>query len=581
MIFIKMKKMKTIFTKNNILAIISQRFRTIGAFLMLALTVFSCDDLLEEDVYDAFTGDGFFTSVVSAELGLFGIYDALGSDRLYGRDYLLYYQQGSDQARHWRTKRGNPDDKLCNYEFLESNSILGNTWRALYNAVHRSNLVIDQVTLLRDAATDINDLASYNNILGDAHFLRGFLYFQLVRNWGDVPLKLSSDVTLQDLKSERDPQAAVYNQIEADILLAISLLPDAPNVKSNSRISKGAAQGIMARIYLSWAGFPVNDTSKFQEAAKQSLAVIQGGFHGLKLGINKLTVGNEPFLDYFPEVYHDLADDTRDPTESMWEIHFAIPSEDRGDASVVGGWHGITSATNSTYRRADPRWFSTPTFYNSFAVNDSLRRDWSITTFQIQTNDLFVPIVTTGDRAPKWGVGKFRRYLMSPTSSSNKNYDTMNWPILRFADVLLMYAEGVNETMLNGGTLPPGASLAGAYDAVNQVRRRAMGKFSDNAEIDIAGSGGTEFRQQIRDERAWELCFEKIRKPDLIRWGILGDKIAETDAALTSLGMTAEDAYYQADNFEPKHVLYPIPFAAEISQNPDILNTDPSNNGYR
>ncbi len=576
-----MKKMKKIFINKNSLAIISQRYRMIGAFLMLALTVFSCRDLLDEEVFDAFTGDGFFNSVEAAELGLFGIYDVLGRDKMYGLDYLLYFQQGSDQARHWRTKRGNDDDRLCNYEIQETNSKIGGTWIALYNGVYRANLVIDQVTLLRDGAVDNNELTNYNNILGDAHFLRGFLYFQLVRNWGDVPLKLSSDVTLQDLKSERAPQANVYEQIEKDILLAISLLPDAPNVKSNSRISKGAAQGIMARIYLHWAGFPLNDTSKFQEAAKQSLAVIQSGHHGLNLNINKLTIGNEPFLDYFPEVFHNLADEVHDPTESMWEIHFAIPSEDRSDASVVGAWNGILSATSSTYRRGGPRWYSLPSFYDSFTVNDSLRRDWSIATFEIRSDDEFRALPRTGSNAPKWGVGKYRRYLLPVTSSPNKNYDTMNWPIIRFADVLLMYAESINETMINGGTLPSGASLAGAYDAVNQVRRRAMGMNSPNTEIDIAGPGGTEFREQIRDERGWELCFEKIRKPDLIRWGILGDKIAETDAAMTLLGYTSQDSYYQAETFQPKHVLLPIPFAAEISQNPDVLNTDPTNNGYR
>lgn len=576
-----MKKMKTIFTKKNILVIISQRYRTIGAFLMLSLAVFSCDDLLEEEVYDAFTGDGFFTSVESAELGLFGIYDILSDRMMYGQDYLLYFQQGSDHTRHWRTKRGNDDDKLCNYEILETNSKIGNVWKTLYNGVYRTNLVIDQVTLLRDGATNNNELASYNNILGDAHFLRGFLYFQLVRNWGDVPIKLSSEVTLQDLKSERDPQADVYSQIEKDILLAISLLPDAPNVKSNGRINKGAAQGIMARIYLHWAGFPVKDTSKFQEAAKLSLAVIQSGYHGLNFNINKLTIGNEPFLDYFPEVFHNLADAVYDSTESMWEIHFAMPAIDTGDGSVLSAWNGILSATSSTYRRGGPRWYSLPSFYDSFAVNDSLRRDWSIATFEIRSDDEFRLLPRDQSNAPKWGVGKYRRYLQPVTSSTNKNYESMNWPVLRYADVLLMYAESVNETTLNGGSLPAGASLAGAYDAVNQVRRRAMNKFSENADIDIAGSGGEEFREQIRDERGWELCFEKIRKPDLIRWGILGNKIAETDAAMTLLGYTSEDSYYQADTFQPKNVLLPIPFAAEISQNPDILNTDPTNNGYR
>ena len=208
-----------------------------------------------------------------------------------------------------------------------------------------------------------------------------------------------------------------------------------------------------------------------------------------------------------------------------------------------------------------------------------MRRDWSIGQFEINRNDQFIPV--DRDRL-RWGVGKYRRYLLDPKSPNN-NYESMNWPILRYADVLLMLAEGINETLLNGGSLPAGASIDLAYESVNKVRRRARKLDPDtpNGSVDLSGSGGDAFRQQIRDERSWELCFEGVRRTDLIRWGILVESIQKAGQGLSAQGHDVESVYLPASKVEAKHDLLPIPFSAEISQNPDILTTDPTNNGYR
>ena len=203
----------------------------------------------------------------------------------------------------------------------------------------------------------------------------------------------------------------------------------------------------------------------------------------------------------------------------------------------------------------------------------------TISQFKIDKDDQFV----AEDRNRlRWRVGKFRRYLIKNPSPEN-NFDVMNWPVIRYADVLLMLAESINETLARGGTLPEGASLEKAYDAVNQVRRRArnLDPNATNAKVDLSGNGGETFRQQIRDERKWELCFENQRRHDLIRWGILEEVIKATGEDMAKAKYTWPHAYFPAINIDSKHVLLPIPFAAEISQNPSILKTDASNNGYR
>ncbi|MCG8306890.1 MAG: RagB/SusD family nutrient uptake outer membrane protein [Cytophagales bacterium] len=557
-------------------------------FLIVMLTGISftaCEEHLEEEVFSAFTSDQFFENVSSAEQGLMGIYDRLGSEQLYSRGYLLYFQS-SDLSRYWRQNRGNDDDLMCNYQIQENNNWIGSAWAAFYDGINRANLVIDKVTLLKDAlensgnrtANQESDLEEYKAILGEAHFLRAFMYFQLVKNWGDVPFRLSSDVSLEDFKAERSPSKEVYEQIEKDMLLAIELLPDIHGVKSPGRIYKTAAQGILARIYLQWAGQPINDISKFEKSAEQALAVVNSGAHELNTQIDPLDVG-APFDHPFPQVFKNLTDHIYDLKESMWEIHFSYVGESREDASVVGVWHGVTSNTKSTYKRGAPRWYPLPSFYDSFEADDTLRRDWSISQFEIKSNDSFVAV----DRdALKWGVGKYRRYLLN-VKSPNNNYETLNWQILRYADVLLMLGESINETLMNGGTLPPGTSLDLAYESVNKVRRRARALDPDSPAtgVDLSGSGGEIFRQQIRNERAWELCFEGHRRYDLMRWGILVDAIRQAGQDMAAIGYSDQNDYFQAHNIQDKHVLLPIPFNAEISQNPNILNTDPTNNGYR
>tara|TARA_R110001592_G_scaffold363328_1_gene684158 strand:+ start:25318 stop:27054 length:1737 start_codon:yes stop_codon:yes gene_type:complete len=561
-------------------------FKTCLIILITGLFFVSCDNDLEEEVYSSFTGDNFYTDVASAELGLFGIYDVLATDELYGRGYLLYFHTGTDQERYWRQDRGLDDDLLANYQIQENNAWVGKVWSQFYTGIYRANQVIERVTVLRDknsaisdpSTKQVSDLASYNNILGDAYFLRGFMYFQLVKNWGDVPLRLTSNITLETLKVERDPKVKVYEQIEKDMLAAINMLPVASGVKSPARVSKAAAQGILSRIYLTWAGSPVKDTSKFEKSVEQAWAVVSSGQHQLNTTIEQLTIG-APFDQLFPQVFKNLSEKVFEPKESMWEIQFSFVGDSRNDASTLGTWHGVTQHTNSSYKRGAPRRYNLPTFYDTFEADDEIRRDYSISQFEIDKDDQFVPV---GRDKLKWGIGKFRRYLIN-SLSPDKNYDVINFPVLRYADVLLMFAEGINETIENGGALPSGVSMFNAYEAVNQVKRRARNLPINVAapSVDVSGSGGSNFRQQIRDERSWELCNENLRKPDLIRWGILVQTVRQTGANMAAAGYSKDYDYFPAVNIQERNVLLPIPFSSEISQNPDILNTDPSNNGYR
>lgn len=547
--------------------------------LSASICCISCEDILEEEAFTTFVGDSFFKDVGSAELAMIGVYNALSSGDLYASNYVIAFHTGTDIDRYYRQGVGNPSDLLANYEIQEFNKDIGRVWAALYRGVSRANIAIDGITQLRDQAASEGDhrVEIYDNFLGDVYFLRAFFYFQLVKNWGDVPLRLSASVSLDELSIERSPKEEVYLQIEADMLKAISLLPTASNVRNKGRINKGAARGILARIYLHWAGNPINDTTKYINAVEQAWAVVSSGEHALNPVVERPSIG-APFDHPFPEVFANYAYGVFDLKESMWEVHFSFIGNNAQNGSTIGTWFGVKQSTKSSYKRGTPRRYSLPTFYNSFEEGDSLRRDWSISQFEINNRDRFVPI----KNELVFGIGKFRRYLI-PSLSTTNNVDKMNWPVIRYADVLLMLAEGINEVLDKGGSLPAGVTMETAYESINQVRRRARIKnpLSPNVEIDLSGLSHGELRSQIRKERAWELCFENLRKPDLIRWGVLVSTVRETGKKMQALGYKLEKVYRPYLYIKPIHVQLPIPFAEEISQNPAVLNTDPSNNGYR
>ncbi|MCY4297830.1 MAG: RagB/SusD family nutrient uptake outer membrane protein [Flavobacteriaceae bacterium] len=553
--------------------------KLIGIVIGTSILMSHCEDFLEEEAFTTFIGDSFFEDVGSAELAMVGVYNTLSSNDLYASNYVIAFHTGTDIDRYYRQGVGNPSDLLANYEIQEFNKDIGRAWATLYQGISRANIAIDGITKLRDQAADEGSqtVQQYNHFLGDVYFLRAFFYFQLVKNWGDVPLRLTPNVSLDELAIERSPKEEVYQQIESDMLQAIELLPSASNVSNKGRINQGAAQGILTRIYLHWAGNPIQDETKYIKAVEQAWAVVNSGEHALNPVVEKPPIG-APFDHEFPEVFANYSYGNFDLKESMWEVHFSFVGNNAQNGSSIGTWFGVKQHTNSSYKRGTPRRYPLPTFYDSFEEGDSLRRDWSISQFEINARDQFVP--TNNELG--YGVGKFRRYLI-PSPSTTNNVDKMNWPVIRYADVLLMLAEGIVEVLDNGGSLPSGVSLDTALESINQVRRRARIKnpLSPNDEIDLSGLDMDQLRTQIRKERAWELCFENVRRPDLIRWGTLVSTVRETGAQMQERGYDLQRIYRPSLFISPIHNQLPIPFAEEISQNPAVLNTDPSNNGYR
>jgi len=290
------------------------------------------------------------------------------------------------------------------------------------------------------------------------------------------------------------------------------LVPWRSQVQADERITQGAVRALRARIALAKGGYslrsdntmqrPSNYKDYYQIAMSECLAIIQSGEHHL----------NTSYQSIFKDA---ICSHTLEPNgEVIWEVAMTGGSSATGD-SKFGYYNGPRVGGNGNGALT-----ILPTYFYSFDVNDT-RRDVTCAPYDVNLDG------TIAARTLQTMVdGKFRRDWVTnpvPSPSSTQQYFGLNWPMFRYSDVLLMYAEADNE--INGA--PSGAAIA----AFEQVRKRAFG----NATIGTTPADYNGFFNAIVKERSWELGGEGIRKYDLIRWNMLGQKLADTKVALAAM----------------------------------------------
>jgi hypothetical protein len=563
--------------------------------VLLPFVMTACEDQLNEEIPSEFNSSTFFADATTVEMGVMGIYDAVANEDFYSR-WLSYELQGpTDISRFNRSNRdrGTAHGQVNDHIFTENNQAIAQVWTQGYKAVYAANLAIDGTKPLYESLKNTSGRTgvqeSQFETIGfnyaEAHFLRAVVYFEMVKKWGDIPLKLSSATSLSETEAIRTPQEEVYEQIEKDLQFAIEHLPWASS-GIVGRANKGAALGLLTRVYLAWAGQPISDQSKYAKAVETAKQIIDSREHALLTKFERIpdvpAYGAGPeYADDYPELWWNFARGITDETEVMWSIHHLYTAAEN-DCGWIGAWYGVHTGDKAKGGpgRGDNRMPLTWDFYDSFEESDSIRRDYTCFPFRSYTSggeNFWEPLPRSGadNRTPYYrglGVGKYRRYLM-PVVSENNNKESMDWPVIRYADVLLMYAEA---QLMSGGDLDDG------LDKLNMVRRRAH-----KLPIHEASSIDKQVLNLdvIINERAWELAGEGLRKHDLIRWGILVERIKAAGAAYEVRWpnhLLSEDGHYLVHTtIQDHHVLWPIPFSAEIAQNPKILETDPTNNGYR
>jgi hypothetical protein len=553
--------------------------------LGVLVSTFSCDDLLEEHSYDFVSPEDLGDSEASVNQYIIGTYSALSTE-LFAYGAYLYltnmdcdYASGADWA-FGNVGAGNPQ------EFWGINML----WNGSYVLIHRANLGISRIS----AMTNISDEVKQRGI-SELSFLKAWAYFNLVRNYGGVPIMRKS---VTDGENPHQPRATVPETYE----YIIELLKEAEKMPSNKgeqfiegRVSRGAAKALLAKVYLTMASGALQGaqiTVKGGPArvkqgdvwvpiplpmAKTYTKDVVRGHEGMDatkyfaLARDKAwELINDGEYDIFPN-YNDIWQiSNRNKGEHIWMLQAKSGDEKFGnsicrdysgiflsDGTLEGNWYGLRDHWYELFEENDLR------------VVDGVVHRWSVALgsngkpaynyypksyeSKVNAHEVYDSQGNRYDGTETWrtGTGWSLAKLTKFTYVTDRKVvnGDFHFPILRYADVLLIFAEAENEAE-NGPTTR-------AYEQINKIRTRS------NA-IPFSGMNQQEFRSAVIEERARELSYEADRRYDLFRWGIYLQVMNDIDI----------DEHNILKRRTERNLLYPIP-THEINANSNINENNP------
>ncbi|MBD0831638.1 RagB/SusD family nutrient uptake outer membrane protein [Aestuariibaculum sediminum] len=511
--------------------------------------IFSCDDKLDILPQDGLGSATLYQNEAGATAGLMGVYSRVV--RAYRESVInaMYPSAGTDEGFENRSV----NRFYLENSFSSNNSDVLDAWTLLYEGVNAANVMLVEVNN-SEGLTDAQKVA----FTAEARFIRAYLYFDLQRNFGGLEgIPLPTETTIKQLLP-RTKGVDVYKQIISDLEYAEANLKDIQEV-APGRASKSAAQGLLARVCLYRAGEPfANDGDYYTKARDWAKKVMDNGYHELNSS--------------YEDVFNKLAQEQYDTKEVLFQIGFFFGNQDQQQSGKLGSTIGFRVDDGSCNNRGFGLISATISLTDAYRndANDE-RGLWNVSPYYIPRNNNCEFATSFNQLA--YAASKYRRLLESGGTGS---YGPHHWPVLRYADVLLMYAEAENQ-------LNPGSTEA--LNAVNKVRNRAHA-------TPITGTITTEL---IQEERRLELCFEGLRKYDLIRWGVMQEKVQETIQALQAADGTENTDWplygtgvpatrtntlqgYYLDSYmnydDSKHKLLPIP-EQELGAN-DLVIQNPN-----
>jgi hypothetical protein len=475
----------------------------------------ACKSYLDIEPTALTTTEATFSTVSGATSAVLGAYDPLSGDNTYGTRLSMYYPYDTDEligssGTYDTGRRG-----IARYKAFASNTEIINPWNNLYQGVERANVCIKYIPQMALYTTGTSsDTAALHRLYGEALTLRAQYYYELVRNWGDVPAQFSPSSYDQNFSLPNGDRNQILATLVADLATAEKLVPYRTGAGVvNERITKGAVKALRARIALQRGGYALIGSTMTRQAdyltyyaiARQECLELmnQRGQHTL----------NPSFSDLWRGVNEQRHDANN---EIIFEVGMA-GSTATGD-SKLGYYNGPRMTSSPIYGSTQGAVTVVPTYFYAFDSTD-VRRDITVAPYLYASgsnNQSGVALSTIYD-------GKFRRDWHNPPVPSTNNYLQYNWPLIRFADVLLMFAETENE--LNGPT-------ADARKALLEVRTRGFGGNATRAALNLNTGTKADMFTAIVNERLLEFGSEGIRKYDLLRWNLLASKLSDTKAAL-------------------------------------------------
>jgi tetratricopeptide (TPR) repeat protein len=504
--------------------------------VLFAAFIVSCDkEDLDKINPNGVTFDTYFNNGDELTAGVNAIYAMIQSNSMVAREWFFTHDLRGDEMSSGGGQLETPRNQLLIGVHDPGNFLVNSIWNGWYRAIHRANVVIGKAPEVENINDDLR-----NRLLGEARFLRGWAYYEIATFWGDAPLYTEFVQSVNGAKP-KSPQSELYATAIADLQFAQTVLPADYDDANKGRATRGAAQMLLARVY-----------------------VQQGDYSSAKTELDKIVNSGEYNL---VDNYLDLTNEEGEfNSESIFEIVYA-PSggafnwgADSDGQNVAEeavrtqeysaiGWRNLIPSNKllNSYEResngapkTDPRYD-----YSFYLIGETFNNGQSVLTDdRVQGN---TSIVDGVEQKVSW-----QKYSIMYKLDAGFATAPINMRIMRYADVLLLLAECENEL----------GNQARALELVNQVRARPSVDMPPLPTATIPTGTQDQLRKAIQHERMVELAGEQIRNFDIVRWRKHGK-------------LDGEPISYFIPN---KHELLPIP-QSEIDNNPNLTQAD-QNPGY-
>lgn len=505
-----------------------------NVFIIAALLLFcSCKHDLDIEDPNQPSIDNFWKTADDAQHGINAVYSTYHRVGLSRNEFfitIIRSDEGFSTSPNSVLINNFDVFNVTDYNLWETTTV----WQDLYIGIDRANQVLDNVPNIE------MDAALKNQLVGEAKFMRGFFYYYLATLWGNVPVLLHTSQITD--KPSTTKQADVYAQCIQDFSDAAQALPEKYDNTDIGRATKGAAYGMLGKCYM--------QTHEYSQAEQAFSWLVTGDGKNI---YNLVTNYRDNFLEA-----------TENNEESVFEFQNALNPTDNHDDDASG------NPDNLNYGTSIPPFFAP----RPIGFTDGQARRWCVWEFlKEKTTDgerdprLAATFLydSTDVRGPAYSMiyGQsfasrnyadvpgdpvavatthtvyFRKFLNDATMTGEVFHSGNNYRYLRYADILLLYAEALNAQ----------GKTSDAYQYVNRVRHRAgLGDLP-------SGMSQSAFLTQLKHERLVELCGEGHRWEDLVRWGDLSTNLASRDAGFS--------------HYQDKYALLPIP-QYDIDVNPNL-----------
>lgn len=494
--------------------------------MSLLVIITSCDSYLEEEPKTFLSPDFYFQSEAQIDAAVNGIYtfldDCFAGDIGPGTQTYLFTEYMHGYADRPYSSSSAFLNQAINLNIKEDNSYVEKIWQSNYMAIENSNSVIESLhnvtpEIMRDEAKNIR--------WGEVYFLRAYNYFNLVRLFGEVPLKLSSTKNLSDTKIELSSIGDVYSQIEKDLHSADSLMVNSAWTSVEGRVAKGAVKTLLAKVYLTMAGYPLQKGKDYyQKAYDQAKAVVASTKFYLFDNYAALRdVANENSGEYILMIQCE-----RQYAGSPVHFNLLPYPEPEKPISSAGSYGGALAPAQA--------------FYDSYTPGDKRIEEKGFYYTKHETLD---------DPGIVLEFGRPYIYKFWDDDAAKSGMSGKNYPLITYADVLLMLAEA--KTQIDGGS----TNDNGAINAYFEVRNRAN---PNESKPTLISSG------DVLKERFWEICFEGQTWFDMIRTRKAFN--VTTRNIVNIIGYNAP-SHPEGHPFEEDDLLFPYPLR-EKRLNPNL-----------